>query len=203
MKEAKIRLSAKEMELITKADWILTKNEALLKIEGLLASLQLKQKEFLADKAFQLPIEFFNSTPKISKGENYLGLPYRILDYPKIFNQSEIIAIRTMFWWGNFFSITLHLSGTYKSLYEEKIIQAKSLLGQDQFYYCNNKMEWEHHFEESNYFLIDKIPDNDFIASVREREFCKLAFKLDLQQTEKAEEILMKKYKILIDILVN
>ena len=52
------------------------------------------------------------STPKIAKGENYLQLPYVLLDYPRCFDKENIFAIRTMFWWGNFFSITLHLSGS-------------------------------------------------------------------------------------------
>jgi hypothetical protein len=51
---------------------------------------------------------------KISRGENYQLLPYIILDYPSYFSRNNIFAVRTMFWWGNFFSITLHLSGDHK-----------------------------------------------------------------------------------------
>ena len=40
---------------------------------------------------------------KISRGENYRGLPYLILDYPAYFSQKDIFAFRTMFWWGHFF----------------------------------------------------------------------------------------------------
>ena len=65
-----------------------------------------------------------NSSPKISKGENYKGLPWLVLDYPRYFNKEDIFAIRTLFWWGNFFSITLHISGKYKMRYEKKIIDS-------------------------------------------------------------------------------
>ena len=32
---------------------------------------------------------------------------------PAVFSKENIFAIRTMFWWGNFFSISLHVSGKY------------------------------------------------------------------------------------------
>lgn len=203
MNEAKIRLSAKEMELITNADWILTKNEALLKIERVLANLQLQQKEHLTGIASELPTAFVNSSPKISKGENYQGLPYRLLDYPKIFNQSEILAVRTMFWWGNFFSITLHLSGSYKTLFEKKIITAQQLLGKHDFHCCINEKEWEHHFAETNFIPVKSINEDDFQNIIRQKTFIKLAYKLNLQHLAIAVEKLMKQYKVLIELLTD
>ena len=61
-----------------------------------------------------MPEVIKTSTPKISKGENYKDLPYVMLDYPRCFQKEKTIAIRTFFWWGNFFSINLQLSGEYK-----------------------------------------------------------------------------------------
>ena len=40
-----------------------------------------------------------------------------MLDYPALFKKDEIFALRTMFWWGNFMSITLLLSGGYKETF--------------------------------------------------------------------------------------
>ena len=48
---------------------------------------------------------------KIFRGENYRQLPYLVLDYPKHFSKESVLAFRTMLWWGNFFSCTLHLQG--------------------------------------------------------------------------------------------
>jgi hypothetical protein len=33
-----------------------------------------------------------------------------------------VFAIRTMFWWGNFFSVTLHMKGNYREHFQEKLI---------------------------------------------------------------------------------
>ena len=84
---------------------------------------------------------------KISKGENYLGLPYAILDYPAIFKKENVFAIRTMFWWGNFFSITLHISGR-KRMREINISKLVENLREKNFLFCINKKEWEHNFDK-------------------------------------------------------
>ena len=56
------------------------------------------------------------ASAKISKGEN-MGLPWVMLDYPRLFGQEDVLAIRTMFWWGHCFSVTLHLKGRYYGAY--------------------------------------------------------------------------------------
>ncbi len=139
MNAAKIRLSQKEMELVINAELILTKNGILQKVKGLLAGLQVQQQHYLQSYYRKFAEEIDRSSPKISKGENYNGLPYLILDFPRVFNSSAIFAIRTMFWWGNFFSITLHLSGDYKNYYEERIIAALESLQEKGIYCCINE----------------------------------------------------------------
>ena len=88
MNAAKIRFSHKEMELITNAEWILTKNAILQKTIQMLANVQVRQQQYLQSFSVKLPSQVIQSSPKISKGENYKGLPYQILDYPRIFNNS-------------------------------------------------------------------------------------------------------------------
>ena len=63
----------------------------------------------------------------------------------------DIFAIRTMFWWGNFFSITLHLSGIYKTMFAQKIIACYELLKETDFFICVHEEQWQHHFEKDNY----------------------------------------------------
>jgi hypothetical protein len=118
MDKAKIRLSPKEAELVSNADWILTEH-VLQKIKQLLLMLQSVTR--LIAPLNSLMEEVLKSSPKISRGENYKG-PMACFDYPRYFNKDDVFAIRTLFWWGNF-SITLHLSG-YKMKYETKIIDS-------------------------------------------------------------------------------
>src|SRR5438270_12291819 len=120
---AKIQLSPAEQKLITNAEILLTKNRVLEKmwllLEGVQNAMQRRASTFSNPHIFQTP-------PKVSRGENYLGLPYLVLDYPRIFQQSDVFAIRSFFWWGNFFSSTLQLSGHFKTLALPKLEAAYS-----------------------------------------------------------------------------
>lgn len=201
MNEAKIRLSQKEMELVTDTDLILTKNSVLQKVLELLGNVTSRQRIHLQGSSQQLPAEVLGSSPKISKGENYKGLPYYVLDFPRFFDKEDIFAVRTMFWWGHFFSVTLHLSGRYKKMYEERIMASFEQLQKDEFYYCINDGAWEHHFEESNYTLLQTIPLPALEEGIRKRSFIKLAQKFSLLQWNEAEDLLTESFEQIMGIL--
>ncbi len=190
MNPAKIRLSAKEMELVTNAQWILTKNGIIQKAKQLLEGLQEEQRNLLQSTSYQLPEEILKPPAKISKGENYKGLPYLVLDYPRYFDKENVFAVRTMFWWGNFFSITLQLSGRYKKQREQKIIQSFSLLASNEAFICVNDTEWEHHFEKDNYRPIREMDQKEFEYCITQKPFVKLAQKIPLPQWDEVPKIL-------------
>ena len=189
--------------MVTDAELILTKNAILQKVNQLLGSLCEKQQQYLALHSTTLPAEVVQSSPKISKGENYNGLPYLLLDYPRVFEQQNIFAIRTMFWWGNFFSITLHLAGDHKKMLEQKLVVSYPELKENGIYCCLNDKQWDHHFEDTNYTSIDEISNNDFEKIIREKSFIKLASKIPLQQWEEAEEFLLADFKRIINWLAG
>jgi hypothetical protein len=194
MNAAKIRLSADESELVQNAEWILTKNAILQKVKLLLEDLQ---GSFLQEikKNTHLPEEVAMTSPKISKGENYRGLPYLVLDLPRYFNKKDIFAIRTMFWWGNSFSITLQLSGKYKDQFAESVINKLELLGKNDFYYCVNGNQWEHHFENDNYIPLYGNNLQEAINIIQHKEFLKLAYKIPLTRWDDARELLETCYR--------
>ncbi|HVG14598.1 MAG TPA: hypothetical protein VM935_06545, partial [Chitinophagaceae bacterium] len=191
MNETKIQFSKRETEMMCNADIILTKNRILEKVRLMLEVLQeqLRSFQFHADLA---PV--FNIPPKISRGENYEGLPYLILDYPRFFKPEDIFAIRTMFWWGNFFSTTLHLSGSHKSLYGPVIEANSSLLAQNNFYVGINANPWAHHFEQSNYQVIKT--GKEILAGERQTSHLKLATKIPLDEWPSALDILVRNWKL-------
>lgn len=203
MNQAKIRLSSTEIELIKNADWILTKNAIIEKIIQFFSSLQEEQKNVLLLYKYKLPSGFFTSSPKISKGENYAGLPYVVLDYPRFFDKSGFGAIRTMFWWGNFFSITLHIAGGNKKAFEEKLCSAYPLLWQENFHCCINENEWVHHFSSENYISVSKMTEDEYRKRMKETPFVKMATKINLDKWESAEDFLLRGFKTLLEILAG
>ena len=203
MNKANLTLSGKEMEIITNADWILTKNDIIKKTVALMGMMQDNQQQFLMKAGKHLPAEALEISPKISKGENYKGLPYLVLDYPRVFDKKNIFAIRTLFWWGNFFSITLHLSGKYKKRYEQNILTAFSAFKKTEFSLCINKNEWEHHFEESNYVPFSQLSKADVKQNLSKNSFIKLAKKKSIEEWNMIPDILCEDFKKIIEMLKN
>ncbi|HEX7902241.1 MAG TPA: hypothetical protein VF487_00080 [Chitinophagaceae bacterium] len=204
MNSAKIRLSAKEMELVTNADWILTKNGIIQKAKLLLEQLQTEQQTLLQSYKKDLPAVIIHSTPKISKGENYKGLPYLVLDYPRLFEKENICAIRTMFWWGNFFSVTLHLSGVYKTkAVEQRIIERFDELSKKNLFISVNDNEWEHHFEKENYLALHELGKNEFIRRITNQHFLKLSQKIPLEQWDNVQQTLAANFQDCLKLLVD
>ena len=203
MSKAKIRLSQKETELVTTAEFILTKNAILEKARLLLLELQEKQQHFLNHPQLFFADDGLCLSPKISKGENYKGLPYLILDFPRIFKGQNVFAIRTMFWWGHFFSTTLLLSGDYKKAWGKKIIDSTPFLSEKGFYYCVNISPWEHDFEAGNYLPLTVINKVDFEKNILEKPFIKLTIKMPLQQWDDAPDILFNYFREIVEMLAS
>ncbi len=201
MNPAKIRLSATELELVTNTDWILTKNGIIQKVKNMLEALQAEQQEYLAKEKINFPAEFTSSLPKISKGENYKGLPYLVLDHPRYFNKENVFTIRTMFWWGNFFSITLHISGSCKDLFQQRLSNSYSLFAENDFFLCLNNDQWEHHFEKDNYIPVKEIKEEQFERLLAQQPFIKLAQKYPLQQWNDISSRLFTEFTKLMEIL--
>ena len=158
MEVSKIHLSSSELELMQNAEIILTKNKILEKMKDLLGEVQGEQTAFV--KQHSLTNGIFKIPPKISKGENYMGLPYLILDYPRQSSENNFFFIRTMFWWGNFFSCTLHLAGDTKNLFKENIKQSINDL--KNYFISVNNDQWIHHLEETNYRKISSLTKTEF-----------------------------------------
>jgi hypothetical protein len=192
---SKITLSAEELQLVNNPDWILTKRNIIEKVVTLLGELSQQQINIIGNT--HLPA----SSPKISKGENYLHLPYVILDYPRYFNTTDIFAIRTMFWWGHHFSVTLQLAGNYKKQFEQALIHNIPLLQQQQFYYCINEDMWQHHFEKSNYLPAAAMPASAIAQQFTNGQFIKLAQQFKLTQFNEIPELLSKSFLETVQLL--
>lgn len=203
MDKAKIRLSPKETELVANPDWILTKNIILQKAKYILQQLQSEQQQFLQRHITMLPPEVIKVSPKISKGENYKGLPYLVLDYPRYFENGNHFAIRSMFWWGNFFSTTLYLSGEYKKRYEKKLESHYSQLKEEAFFIGISSDPWQHHFETDNYLSLRETDARVFKKYMANKDFIKLAKMYPLDQWEDAGELLLTSFSKIITWLVS
>ena len=197
--EAKIQLSAREMELVNNTEWIFTKQLIIEKVYHLLGQLHHDFKKIIQKEKSFLPELLQKPGGKISKGENYQGLPYAILDYPAIFSKENIFAVRTMFWWGNFFSISLHLSG--KSFNDiSDFSKAIEFLKKNNFSVSIHENEWHHHFQPSNFININEL-ETEKIKHLKKKKFLKIAKKTDLAEWNSAIEFLEEAFEEIIEFI--
>jgi hypothetical protein len=199
--KSKLMLSAEELQLVGNAGWILTKRAIIDKVNFLFGGLAAAMKDQVLAKNEYLPAAVIASTAKIAKGESYLHLPYVILDYPRCFDKENIFAVRTMFWWGNFFSCTLHLSGVYKTLFAQALQNNISTLQQNNFYICINEDEWQHHFDADNYVPANTLTAQKAVSIILQQRFIKVSAKFSFQQWNEMEELLENCFSTVLQLL--
>lgn len=184
------RLTAYEIQLVSDSKTLLAKNRIINKVCEMFGS--------LADEYQQsLNKNHFNTSglvhAKVSKGEQYKGLPYVVLDYPRQFGKVNTFAIRTFFWWGNFFSISLHLSGNYLQQSLPTIQSFLPEISSGDWYISTGDDQWQHHFGEDNYETI-----NASTVHLENRSFIKLAKKFPLHQWENVNQLFTNNFDWLL-----
>jgi hypothetical protein len=195
MEVTKIHLSPAEKEMVSDAGIILTKNT--IQKKAILILQKVQENITLAAKDMEPLLSTI--PPKISKGENYEGLPYAILDFPRIAKNNDLCFIRSMFWWGNFFSSTLHLAGSYQVDLIEKFHHIKML--DDVYFIGINDDPWVHHFGPDNYKLLKDVSLEELEVIVSARPFIKIAAKFPLGEWESAATELFNSWKKLAALI--
>ena len=184
------------------AEWILTKNSVMGKVVGMMAGLSEDYRSFSENQ------RFFEKDPKISRGENYRGLPWVMLDYPRVFGREDVLAIRTMFWWGNAFSITLHLKGKYQEIFLPVIKQHRARLIGANFFMGVGGDEWRHEVVPENYLPMGGAQAGaagDHSGAGAQwgagLPFLKLAATVGLNRWAEAPGELLRLYSLLVGVL--
>ncbi len=198
---SKLTLSDEELQLVSNSEWILTKHNIIDSAYQLFGKLAETIKTTVELENSWLPLKVVQSTAKISKGENYLQLPYVLLDYPRCFTAENTFAVRTMFWWGNFFSMTIQLSGIYKEMFAGNICKNRDELIRNNFYICVNDDQWQHHFEENNYCSVSRLTKRKLEQALQQKYFVKLAVKFPLQQWKDMHELLERSFTEIVKMI--
>ena len=194
MRHTNVKLSPHESELVTDAEIILTKNGIIEKVYLLFGEL-IENVGVEMEKI--LPPEVAAIRPKIYKGERYEELPYVLLDYPRYFKKDATFAVRCFFWWGNFFSITLHLSGGFKDAFLKNIVAASDDELLQNWIVNTGENEWDHSLKD-----VQEINRVDTLEVAFEQwRFIKLSKKIPLQKWDDAYDFFAGTYLEIIKFL--
>ena len=202
MQVSKIQFSQEELNLAENAEWILTKNGIIRKIMSVFGTLADEYRKSLEDKMASLPQETFSFSPKISRGEQYQGLPYVMLDYPRVFSKDDVFAVRSFFWWGNYTSLTLHVKGRYKDLFLEKISKGIQFFSEENYSVAISDDEWRHDFEIENYTSV-KGSELLFEEITKQKEFIKLAKRWPIRQANQMVELFATQFANVMNVLTT
>lgn len=190
MENTNVELSENELALVTNAEFILTKNSIIEKVYALFGTLSDEYKKMTTNNV--LPAEVLSISPKIYKGEQYRKLPYVMLDYPRFFTKESVFAIRSFFWWGNFFSISLHLSGMYKNNFLERLVNSQNI-GED-WLFDTTEDEWNHELNK-NGISLHLVVQHTSLTQLLERKYIKLSKKIPLEEWDKAFPFFIENYQ--------
>jgi hypothetical protein len=194
MQNAKLGLSAEERRLVLDPGIILTKNRIIDKVYSLFG--------VMADELRALPWPEGTelASPKIARGENYRGLPFVMLDFPRLFSSQHVMAVRTHFWWGNYISVVLHLKGRYQGEYTRRVEKEFAKL-QDDYWVADTDDEWEHAMVEPFWKPIKSMDADAFREHIDKHPFLKIGRKFPLEKDDLGEGLL-ETYKTL-NLLLN
>ncbi|HVI47000.1 MAG TPA: hypothetical protein VM802_19130 [Chitinophaga sp.] len=196
-------LTEEEAAIVYSPEFIRLKNSAIEKVMVLMGRLQ----EALAayDRSLDFPFEpeWLQQGPKISKGEQYKQLPWVMLDYPRYFSKDAVFAFRSMFWWGHYFSCTLHLAGSIKERFGAILANGYTKLADAGFQVYLPEDPWEHDFEEGNYQPIASMSDEDWKLQVGRHSFVKLAKPFTLEHWGEVINEIVTAYAALLNLLNN
>lgn len=171
--------SQQELDYLHDTHFLLTKRKITQQLQQLLAQTQQELLKLLKDRKQLLPAHGLQRAGKISRGENYKGLPYLILDYPRLLTREDVFAFRSMCWWGNFFSCSLHLQGKSLDSYRTTLSQNLKACNSSGIYICVNNTPWEYHYGPDNYQLLESL-SAEKIDQLLQQDFCKISRKTGL-----------------------
>ena len=164
-----------ELRCLQDTRFLRTKATATQKVQQLLNETLEELQRYLAAHPRAFPPDVQARAGKISRGENYRGFPYLVLDYPRQFSQDDVFALRTMFWWGHFYSITFQLGGASWHRYRPAVQRNLPILTGKSVWLGVNDDPWQHHRQPDNYRPLDVLTTEEQQNHLKNANFLKLA----------------------------
>ncbi len=196
-----IEFSDQEMQLMRDDQIFPQKLLITKKIYDLLSELSHELKNHTITQNYPFPEGTDITAGKISKGENYQQQPYAILDLPRKFSRQMILAYRTMFWWGHCFAFTLHVGGTPMKNTMQKFLSEYERLQGKNVYFAINSNQFEHHFGEDNYQLLDNLDHQTIRTHIETNQYFKVAKQMPLDQWHHLLEESVVNYELFMDAI--
>ena len=177
--------SEKEFQFLTDTDFLLARAEITRKLANLLNATVRVLKPLAQQHSTSFPQGTDVRNGRLSRGENYRGLPWLVLDFPRKFSQEEVFALRTMVWWGHECSCTLHVQGETARRLLPALVGNLPAAAAGNCFFCLNPSPWEYHFGPANYLPASQVSAAMLQQQVNRHQFFKISRKLPLLHADK------------------
>ncbi|MCS7078134.1 MAG: hypothetical protein NZ455_15585 [Bacteroidia bacterium] len=171
-------LSAYEVCILHDKAFFEAKHAIMQKWERFLSHTADEIYPFLSRSTCILPDEVKMSTPKISKGENYQGMPYMVLDYPRYFGKEDICVFRNILLWNRGLYSTWVFQGKYLPL----AVQSFSLPSEVEIYLHQNTDKWVHEISPGDILLEPSTYSNFILETLNKLDYLKFSAFLSFEQ---------------------
>lgn len=179
-----MNLSSAELRILQDTTFLQQKRLVTEKLHGLFKQLAHELRDTKIHQTFPFPVATDSLHGKISKGENYKGLPYMVLDFPKLFQKTDIFTFRSMCWWGNEWTCSLHLGGRYMRHFLEAFLKNKAQLHDQGVFFAIAETPWHYHFSKSTFLPIEEMTLEAIRAFADQHHFIKISRRLSLSDWE-------------------
>lgn len=199
-KDTNLSLNDDELRFLSNRELFLKKRQLSDHIIDILGDIEAQIQQTAGDYVHKIPESAFRKRGKISRGENYLGYPWFILDHPATFQKDQLFAFRTLVWWGNYFSVTFHVSGTCFEKIEVREFISQLMKSFPCLVVCKNENQWEHFLEKPNF-----IPAEEFLQELKpsngiHQNFLKAAIKIPFEESASLKNKVLLFVRTVLDL---
>ncbi len=194
-----VSLSGEELTCLEDINFLILKNTVASKLQKLLKSCSTEIKVFLESDFPEIYTNYGHLSPKVSRGENYKGLPYFVLDYPRYFHQETTFSYRIICLWGNYFTFNLYLTGnaianTHFNNWD------KNASNYYDCFICISNNPWTHYIESPDYIQASEISASEIKNLINKNGFIKISKKTTFKTWSQLPILARENFKSFIEI---
>jgi hypothetical protein len=201
MRESDILFTEQELKIVNSKAILLSKHSATHKIRLLLEQTAKHIDQYIAAETPHWYESINWQGLKVSRGENYNGLPYQVLDHPRYFHSKDVLAFRVMCWWGNYFCHTLHISGKFLQVNKMRYLQNLGGLKNRGLFLGINKDPWKYEFNQQHYRALSTLSDQQIQQSIEQTGHLKISAQFPLDRWKELPSITVDRLRLFFRLL--
>ena len=137
---------------------------------------------------------------KVSKGENFKGYPYIVLDCPRLYSTDTEVICRTIFRWGHGWSLHFTVQGKTFTRVNHSLPDFSASLNRDWLLYTGDNI-WEQDVDSVFFVPMFSMSEAAFSQTIKRQVFCKIATQINLSDAVEWPPFPQQTYQVLFDLL--